>query len=362
MKIIFAVSVIFFLAFVHGMELAFVHGMENHIDENEMEKAIWEGWITKQGDYWKTMHKRWFELHKNGNFEYYTDINKNVKKGEANIKEDFKGYEFRKNEGAIIFKTSNREWYFVFETDHDAQVWIDFCNQTKNERNIEFPVSEEANALNIEDPHGEQVFRSRDFDPILIQKENEVNIDEDKFQSEKIREAKITLEKAKKRIILEKQNMRWFYDLTESQQRYVLHYFDKSIGYYGKFDEGVVKDMQEHFKYNGPQIEQLYKKWNSEILLHTGMNIDIFPLEDRNQWFYDLTKSQQRYILHYLDQSIGVHGKFNENVIKDMQEHFEYNGSQIEQLYEKLDSKIRLSRVKKKKKLEKSTLMDFLLI
>lgn len=245
MKIIFAVSVFFLLAFVHGME--------NNIDETEMEKAIWEGWITKQGDYWKTMHKRWFELHKNGNFEYYTDINKNSKKGEANIKEDFKGYEFRENE-AIIFKTSNRDWYFIFETAYDAQVWIDFCNQTKNEGNIEeneFPVSQETNALNFEDPHAEQVFHPH---LILIQKENEVNIDEDEFQPENIIE-----EKAKKEIIFKKTNMNWFHDLTTSQQRYVVRYFFQSIGVYGKFGEGVVKDMQEHFEYNGSQIQQLYE-------------------------------------------------------------------------------------------------------
>jgi len=280
MKIIFALCVFFLVAFVHGME-------------NDMEKVIWEGWITKRGTGYKTMKKRWFELHKNGDFEYYTDQNKNKKKGQANIKEGFEGYELCYDQyqkgGGITLKTSKRDWYFYFENIYDIQFWMDFCNPkgrisspTENEEKVEeikkapsvllevlnlqkteFPVMEEKQE--IDEQKSTQNFENTE----LLSYQSSARSTAHTVDTEQEGE-----NEPEKEVIFEKQNTNWLDDLDPLKKEYILKYFLQSMQYYApllplrggplKFNEDVVKDMQEMFGIDTSQIQQLYDFLDSE--------------------------------------------------------------------------------------------------
>jgi len=133
MKFLFLTSLFLSFIFTHGMQNDNKSETEQIIDKLtvdtnvELEKDIvWTGWICNEGPNWD---HRWFQLHENGNFEYYDENGKFEMelKGQGNI---LMGYtNFTKKRFRIVEFHAQRLWIFQFTKDADMEFWIQFCTQ-----------------------------------------------------------------------------------------------------------------------------------------------------------------------------------------------------------------------------------------
>jgi len=87
--------------------------------------VIKEGWMTKQGGFWRTWHKRWFTLIGNV-LEYYVQPGVELK-GSINIMECIsveRAPECKKQPAFKIIKGETRTYYIVAENEKEVNEWV----------------------------------------------------------------------------------------------------------------------------------------------------------------------------------------------------------------------------------------------
>jgi len=164
------------------------------------------------------------------------------------------GWDAKRNINKFVFFNEDGTGYWAVETPDRAKI-------DPNKRYTVF--SEDLTHYKIywsnEICNSGHIYADLDKDALFVGKKKWLERLSNEYQLAEIKVPQEPLQREEeKEIILENQNMNWFHDLDQHKKDYVLKYFSQSIQYYGKFTEGVVKDMQEYFEYNTSQIQQLY--------------------------------------------------------------------------------------------------------